>query len=149
MKRVLLAALAVALLPFFAARPLGAAEAPLPPVGAISGHTLNAVAHVPRPPGTAGGGELSRIMLQAYLRPDGRALVRVWDTARNRYTPAAERRWSLSGRTLCVDLPGGGTPGSLCADVHVWGPRIAGIGTRPYAMIDGDLQPGNAIGGPR
>jgi hypothetical protein len=35
----------------------------------------------------------------------------------------------------------------MCAVVHVWGPRIAGIGTQPYAMLDGDLQPGNVVGG--
>jgi hypothetical protein len=34
--------------------------------------------------------------------------------------------------------------------VHVWGPRIAGVGVQPsYAMLDGDLKPGNVIGGRR
>jgi hypothetical protein len=37
----------------------------------------------------------------------------------------------------------------MCADVHVWGPRIAGVGAQPYAMLDGDLKPGNVIGGRR
>jgi hypothetical protein len=37
----------------------------------------------------------------------------------------------------------------LCAKVHIWGPRIAGIGTQPYAMLDGDIRPGNAITGAR
>ena len=128
-----------------AAVPARAAEpAPAAP-GRLAGNTLNAVAFVPQT--APGRGELARIMLQAYLRPDGRALVRVWEPAHNRYSPAAERGWSLAGKTLCIELPAGAAVSSLCADVHVWGPRIAGIGTRPYAMLDGDLQPGNAIGG--
>jgi hypothetical protein len=120
-----------------------AAEPAVPLGSRLAGNTLNAVAYVLSPPGSHAGG-LTRIMLQAYLRPDGRALVRTWEPARNSYTAITERRWSLSGSTLCVDLPSGGTP-SVCTEVHVWGPRIAGYNEHPYAMIDGDLQPGNTI----
>jgi hypothetical protein len=60
----------------------------------------------------------------------------------------AEQRWSLSGSTFCVEVPLAG-PQPICADIHIWGPRIAGTGVKPYAMLDGDLQPGNAIGGGR
>jgi hypothetical protein len=109
--------------------------------GLLVGQTLSAVAYVPWRPGLPGGGELARLMLQAYLRPDGAAEVRVWDPARDSYTEPEERRWNLSGSRLCIDLP----TGQLCADVHIWGPRIAGIGQHPYAMLDGDLKPGNAI----
>jgi hypothetical protein len=118
-----------------------AAEPPQPLASRLAGNTLSAVTFMPRRPGMPGGGELARVMIQAYLRADGGALVRVWDPGHNAYTHPVERRWSLSGTRLCIDLPSG----SICADVHVWGPRIAGIGTRPYAMLDGDLQPGNAI----
>ena len=45
-----------------------------------------------------------------------------------------------------VPAPGNGP---MCADVHVWGPRIAGVAAQPYAMIEGDLKPGNVIGGRR
>ena len=147
MKRALAALIGgIAVAAWLACAPsLRAAEPPPPNPGLIAGHTLNAVAFVPQ--NTPGRGELARIMLQAYLRPDGRALVRFWDTARNRYSPAAERGWSLSGKTLCLELPSGAAAASVCAEVHVWGPRIAGLGTQPYAMLDGDLQPGNAIGG--
>jgi len=133
----------VSLLATAMADPTSAAEPAVPLASRLAGHTLNVVAWVPSPPGSRNG-SLTRIMLQAYLRPDGRALVREWAPARNSYTPVADRRWSLSGSTLCVDLPGGSTA-SLCTDVHVWGPRIAGYNTRPYAMIDGDLAPGNMI----
>ena len=54
--------------------------------------------------------------------------------------------WSLSGSTFCLELPMGGTQ-PVCADIHIWGPRIAGVGAKPYAMLDGDLQPGNALSG--
>ncbi len=110
----------------------------------LVGNTLSAVAYVPHPAGLPGGGELSRFMFQAYLRQNGSALVRVWDTGRDAYTAPAEREWTLSGSTLCLNLPDRG-PGMVCAEIHVWGPRIAGIGTKPYAMLDGDLEPGNAI----
>jgi hypothetical protein len=116
------------------------------PVG-VAGHTLNAVAYVFAPPGSHRG-NLDRLMLQAYFGPGGRALVRVWDEARGAYTPVAERPWSLQGSTLCVGLPAGGPP-KMCADVHVWGPRIAGAGAQPYVQLNGDLQPGNTIGGRR
>jgi hypothetical protein len=119
-----------------------AADAPVPLANRLAGHTLSAVTYLPNPPGSRGGG-LARIMLQAYLGADGRTLVRVWDASRNAYTAPAERRWNLSGSTLCIDLPSGAVP--VCADVHVWGPRIDGVGTHPYAMLTGDLRPGNAI----
>ena len=136
-----------------AGRPALAAEPPPPgPLpnavamlsGELAGKTLSAVTFVPHLPGTPGGGQLTRLMLQAYLSPDGRALLRVWDPTRNSYTFPTERRWSLSGTKLCLDLPA--PRGPVCADVHVWGPRIAGIGVNPYAMLDGDLKPGNWLG---
>ena len=130
-----------------------AAEPPPVSVSQLVGNTLSAVAFVPRAAGMPGangptGGELARIMLQAYLGADGRALVRAWDASRDSYTAPAERRWSLSGSTFCVDVPLAG-PQPICADIHIWGPRIAGVGVKPYAMLDGDLQPGNALGGGR
>jgi hypothetical protein len=118
---------------------------PGPPV--LAGHTLNAFAYVAAPPGSHHGG-LDRLMLQAYLGPGGRALVRVWDGTRGVYTAVAERPWSIEGSTLCVGLPAGGPP-KLCADVHVWGPRIAGTGIQPYVQLDGDLQLVDTIGGRR
>jgi hypothetical protein len=122
-----------------------AAEPPAVSAGQLAGSTLSAVAFVARTAGMPGGGELARIMLQAYLAPGGRAVVRVWDTARDAYTPPAERRWSLSGSTFCLDVPLVG-PRPICADIHIWGPRVAGVGAKPYAMLDGDLRPGNALG---
>ena len=114
----------------------------------LAGKTLSAVTWVPRPAAASGGGGLSRFMLQAYLRQDGSALIRVWDPARGAYTRPAERNWTLSGSRLCLDLPDPG-PGRICAEVHSWGPRITGIGTAPYVMLDGDLKPGNAVLGTR
>lgn len=119
----------------------GSAQAEVPLAARLAGNTLNAIAYVPWRPGLPGGGELARLMLQAYLRSDGSAEVRVWNPAHASYTVPVERHWTLSGDRLCIDLP----TGLLCAAVHVWGPRIAGVGTKPYAMLDGDLQPGNAI----
>jgi hypothetical protein len=140
---VALAALALTM-PGFRAH----AADPVPLSTLLIGNTLSAVTFVPRPPGAPGGGELSRIMLQAYLRGDGSALVRVWDGLRDAYTPPTDLPWALTGSTLCLDLPKvphSAFPPSICADIHVWGPRIAGIGVKPYAMIDGDLQPGNLV----
>jgi len=123
-----------------------ATESPAVTATQLVGKTLSAVAFIQRSPGMPGAGELARIMMQAYLGPDGRALVRSWDVQHDAYTVPAERRWSLNGSTFCVDVPLAGSR-PVCADIHVWGPRIAGVGTRPYAMLDGDLQPGNIIGG--
>jgi hypothetical protein len=121
-----------------------AGDGPPAHAGFLAGNTLSAVIWVPRSAATPGSGALSRFMLQAYLRRDGSALIRVWDAVRNAYTQPAERNWTLSDSRLCLDLPTPG-PGRICADVHSWGPRIAGIGTRPYVMLDGDLKPGNAL----
>lgn len=114
----------------------------------LAGNTLSAVTWVPRSAATIGGGGLNRFMLQAYLRQDGSALIRIWDSARNAYTRPVERYWSLSGSRFCLDLPAPG-PGRVCAEVHSWGPRIAGVGTAPYVMLDGDLKPGNTLVGTR
>ena len=132
-----------------AAEPVSAPVPPAPNLAArLAGNTMSVVAFIPRRPGAPGGGELSRLLVQAYFGSDGRALVRVWDPWHDAYTVPAERKWTLSGATLCLDVPAPGN-GPMCADVHVWGPRIAGVGTQPYAMIDGDLKPGNVIGGRR
>ena len=125
-----------------------AAEPPGVSVRQLAGNTLSVVAFMARTPGMPGGGELTRVVIQAYLRPDGSALVRAWDAARDAYSVPAERHWSLTGSTFCLDSPFAGA-NRLCADIHIWGPRVAGVGARPYAMLDGDLQPGNALGAGR
>lgn len=111
----------------------------------LAGKTLSAVAFVMHRGGVPS--ELSRFVFQAYLRAGGSALVRVWEPQQDAYTQPREGSWNLSGSTLCVDLRV--RPGRLCADVHIWGPRIAGIGVSPYVMLDGDLSAGNAIAGAR
>jgi hypothetical protein len=129
----------------------GARAAGPPPVqpGQLAGNTLSAVAYMPRPPGVTGGGALQRIMLQAYLAGDGSTLVRQWLPDRNAYSTPARTNWSLSDNRLCIGLPpvsaGAAARGPLCAVVHIWWPRIEGIGTQPYAMLNGDLRPGNSI----
>jgi hypothetical protein len=110
----------------------------------LVGDTLSAVVYVQRSAAFAGDGSLRRFALQAYFRQDGSALVRVWVPARDAYTPTVERRWTVTGDRLCFDTPNPG-PGNICAQVHVWGPRVAGAGTGPYVMVDGDLEPGNVI----
>lgn len=127
-----------------AAAALGRAEqtdaSSLLPNESLAGHTLSAVLYLPAPPKSRHG-ELARQMLQAYLSPDGRALVRLWNTEADRYSVPAATHWSLSGSRLCIGLPAG----EMCVDVHVWGPRIDGVATGPYRMLVGDLRPGNAI----
>lgn len=110
----------------------------------LVGNTLSAVAYVARSPSRTNPSDLARFMFQAYLQGDGHALVRVWDTGRAAYTTPSLRRWSVAGSRLCLDLPAR-EPGPICADVHIWGPRIAGIGVEPYVMLDGDLEAGNSI----
>jgi hypothetical protein len=128
------------------APPAGAGSARPPPVSAdlISGNTLSAVVYVGPGAAASGGAGLSRFVLQAYFRAAGSASVRVWSAARDAYTAPVERRWTLSGSRLCLGAPPPG-PVRLCADIHIWGPRIAGVGTAPYVMLDGDLTPGNAL----
>ncbi|MBV9826753.1 MAG: hypothetical protein JO001_13925 [Alphaproteobacteria bacterium] len=117
--------------------------------GQLAGNTLSAVAFVPHSPGDPGGGELQRIMLQAYLAPNGGAVVRRWMPERNSYSVPVRAHWSLEDSKLCIDSVTAAGTAPLCATVHVWWPRIAGIGTQPYAMLDGDLQRGDIITGNR
>jgi hypothetical protein len=142
MKRACLLGAALSL--FAIGRATEAADPPRISIGQLAGNTLSAVVFLPRTAGMPGGGELARVVLQAYLGADGRALVRAWEPSRDAYTAPAERRWSLSGSTFCLDLPVAAAH-PVCADIHIWGPRIAGIGVAPYAMLDGDLKPGNAL----
>ena len=115
-----------------------AQEAPLPQ---LVDRTLSAVVYLSTAPGPVSDRSLRRIMLQAYLAPDGRALLRQWIGTRDSYSAPAPARWSLDGDRLCLDA----ASLAFCARVHAWGPRIAGIGIHPYAMLDGDLEPGNAV----
>lgn len=112
-------------------------------VATLAGRTLSAVAYLSRSPEN-GGGSLTRLMFQAYLRPDGTALVRVWDVAADAYTRPAESHWTATGAQLCLAVPPAVSQ-TLCLDAHVWGPRIAGSSVTPYAMLDGDLKQGNLI----
>jgi hypothetical protein len=117
------------------------------PLGArLAGNTLSAVIFVPHE-APRGGGSLDRLVIQAFLRDDGSALIRRWDSARDAYTVPGEGRWSVAGSTLCLDAQSLGAAPRLCVDVHVWGPRIAGntTGAGRFAMLDGDIEPGNAL----
>lgn len=125
-------------------RPAAAQNAVPASPGLLAGNTLSAVIYVRRPPSEPGPSELARFMFQAYLRASGGALTRVWDTARDAYTRPSERQWTVTGSRFCVGLPAPAPP-RICADLHVWGPRIAGMGIKPYVMLDGDLKHGNAI----
>jgi len=129
---------------------LGAsAQQAAPPLAEVlTGKTLSAVLFLPHETG-GGGGSLDRVMFQAYLRPDGSALVRRWQPAQNAYSPVGERRWSVTGNRLCLDFPPNERVPHLCVEIHVWGPRIAGNTTGPgqFAMLDGDIEPGNSIAG--
>jgi hypothetical protein len=115
--------------------------------GQLAGNTVSAVMFLPHD-APRGGGSLDRVMFQAYLRTDGSALIRRWDAARDAYTVPAEGRWSVAASTLCLDFPGlgGGAP-RICVEAHVWGPRIAGntTGEGRFALLDGDIAPGNTI----
>src|SRR5690242_8162642 len=84
-----------------AGSPTCAADAAPSLAAQLAGKTLSAVAYVPRPPG-AGGGNLQRIMLQAYLAADGKTLVRQWIASRNRYSAPVATRWSLTDSRLCI-----------------------------------------------
>lgn len=140
-----LAALAAVLLAALGAGPAGAQQNAMPAsAGLLAGRTLSAVIYVRRPPSMPGYSELARFMFQAYLSAEGGAFVRVWDTAADAYTRPQWRRWSMAGSRFCVGLPAPAPP-RICADLHVWGPRIAGIGVKPYAMLDGDIEPGNTL----
>ena len=112
----------------------------------LAGNTLSAVIFLPHE-APRGGGSLDRLVIQAFLRGDGSALVRRWDAGRDAYTVPADGRWSVTGSTLCLDARSLGDAPRLCVDVHVWGPRIAGstAGTGRFAMLDGDIEPGNTL----
>jgi len=141
----LLTAAVLAVAPASVARAAGAA--PTPSLGdRLAGNTLSAVAFVPHE-APRGGGELTRVVFQSFMRADGSALYRRWDPARDAYTAPAETHWNVAGDTLCMDVPGSGGDGRLCMEVHVWGPRIAGngTGTGRFAMLDGNIEPGNTI----
>jgi hypothetical protein len=123
-----------------------AQQAAAPPLAdALTGNTLSAVLFMPHE--ATGGGSLDRVVFQAYLRADGSALMRRWQPAQNAYSPVAERRWSVTGDQLCLDFPPNERVPRTCVQIHVWGPRIAGntTGSGPFAMLDGDIEPGNSI----
>lgn len=129
-----------------AAGPGRAQEAAAPGNATLAGNTLSAVLFLPHE--AAGGGSLDRVVFQAFLRPDGTALIRRWMPARNAYTTPGEQRWSLAdNNTLCLDFPANAGVPRICVEIHVWGPRIAGnaTGAGRFALLDGDIEPGNAI----
>ncbi len=110
--------------------------------------TLSGVAFIPQatPQATVTGNSgLKTVMFQAYLRPDGSALVRAWDGATNRYTPTDTRPWRGEGSTLCLAVPAFGLPEPLCIALHTWGPAFGGSGVNFQAMVKGDVRQGSAL----
>ena len=133
----------------FAAATGARADDAAPSLGArLAGNTVNGVLFAPRGTLPRGGGELERLVFQAFLRPDGTALVREWDTRHDAYAATVAGHWRVEADTLCLDLPQPGVVGATCIEVHVWGPRIAGNGTGRFVMLDGDIAPGNALTAP-
>jgi hypothetical protein len=139
MTRMLLAVLAVV---FFAQRAPAQDESSLSQ--RLPGNTVSAVLFLPHEGQT--GEALDRVMFQAYLRPGGGALMRRWDGSRDAYTEAAEGTWRVSGDTLCLSFPDMAGP-EICVETHVWGPRIAGNTAGPgrFALLDGNIEPGNSL----
>jgi hypothetical protein len=109
--------------------------------GALAGNTVSAVMFLPHED------QVQRVMFQAFLRPDGSELVRRWDPAHDAYTAPANAHWTLTGDTLCLVFPGLGGDPNICIETHVWGPRISGntAGSGRFAMVNGDIEPGNSI----
>jgi hypothetical protein len=110
--------------------------------------TLSGVAFIPQTTpqvGIAGTPGLKTVMFQAYLRPDGSALVRAWDPATNRYTPTDTRPWRGEGSTLCLAVPAFALPEPLCIALHSWGPAFGGSGVNYSAMVKGDVRQGSAL----
>ncbi len=129
-----------------APQPPGAAEAPKPLAETLVGNTLSGVLFMPHE-APAGGGSLDRVVFQAFLRSDGSAQMRRWDSTHDAYTAIAPSRWNLDGDTLCLDFPANERVARTCIEIHVWGPRIAGntAGAGPFALLDGSIEPGNTI----
>jgi len=152
MTRTCVAAAAVLIVgaAFSIARAEEAAPAPAPAAvpldQALPGNTLAAVIFMPHE-APKGGGSLYRLMVQAFMRQNGTALVRRWDPDHDAYTAPGEGHWTLSGTTLCLDAQTLGPVPRLCFEVHMWGTRIAGntLGGDHFAMIDGDIEAGNSI----
>jgi hypothetical protein len=113
--------------------------------------TLSGVAFLPQAiPATPdrpaeGAASLKTVMFQAYLRPDGSALVRAWDPIANRYTPTDTRPWRGDGATLCLTVPAFALPEALCIALHAWGPAFAGTGINYNAMVKGDVRAGSTL----
>jgi hypothetical protein len=105
----------------------------------LADKTLSGVAFIPQPNNAS---SLKTVMFQAYLRPDGSALVRAWDTAANRYTPTDTRPWRGERDQLCLTVPAFGLPEPLCIQLHSWGVAFAGTGVNVNAMVKGDVRTG-------
>jgi len=139
MTRMLTAALAALVLaPVARAQDGDALSARLP------GNTVSAILFLPHE--GAAGEVLDRVMFQAYLRTDGSALMRRWDGAHDAYTAPADGHWRVTGDTLCLAFPDMPGP-EICIETHVWGPRIAGNTAGPgrFALLDGNIEPGNSL----
>ena len=114
----------------------------------LADKTLSGVAYLPQATpalGVDGTPSLRTVMFQAYLKPDGSALVRAWDPVANRYTATDTQRWRGDGDTLCLTVPAFALPDALCVALHAWGPAFAGTGVNHNAMVKGDVRPGSAL----
>lgn len=114
----------------------------------LAGKTLSGVVYLPRDtlaPDADAMPALRTVMFQAYLAPDGRARVRAWDPAADRYTAIDTEPWHGDGATLCLSVPAFALPDALCVALHAWGPEFAGTGVNHNAMVKGDVQPGEAL----
>ena len=112
---------------------------------AFVGHTLSAVTFGPGGKGKT----VDAVMWQAFLQPDGGAVMRRWDTGRNAYAPAVRTTWELRGERFCLGQSPSGASGPACVDLHGWGTTLHGIGADGRSMVKGDLKPGNLVAAAR
>ena len=139
MTRIFAAALAALFL-----APTAFAQDATPLSTRLPGNTVSAVLFMPYESAT--GEKLDRVMFQAYLRPNGSALMRRWDGTHDAYTTPVDGSWTVSGDTLCLTFPDMSDP-QVCVEAHAWGPRIAGntSGSGRFALMDGNIEPGNSL----
>src|SRR5579862_7944750 len=97
-----------------AAMAIAAARAQEAPPPQLANSTLSAVVYMSSAPGPVSDRSLRRVVLQAYLAPDGQALLRRWIGAQDSYSVPAPGRWSLDGDRLCLDA----STLAFCARVH-------------------------------
>ena len=123
-------------------------DTPVDVAATLKGSTISALVYrsfAPQRQSESGTATSDRVVLQAWLREDGTARVRVLDESRNIWRAVANETWSVQGDLFCLSAGSFGM-GRLCLDTLIYGQVFSAASPKADVLVKGNWRKGNVHG---